>query len=842
MKGFFIQAKSKPEKRAPRSSGTKKAPKPKLTGCAACGLDKGCSHPKMPLYGQGGRGILIIAEAPGKTEDQTGRQLAGEAGSLLRSMLDELHIDIERDCWKTNAVLCHPPKSRTPTAREIRECRHHLFQTISELKPKKIILLGRAAVESYFGEIESVGIMERWTGWSIPDRRTGAWVFPTYHPSYLIHDDKNMALRSLFRQHLRQAVTFNLVPMPEVPDVIVIEDEKEATEILQGLSGCDVVAFDYETNSLRPYHADSKIVCIGIACELGCWAFPMFSGDDFRRKLRKLLQGQAGKIAQNIKFESTWTREWLGYSVKNWRWDTMLASHVLDNRAKITGLKFQAFVRYGVIGYDDSVSPFLIAKSGPYNRIDECDQREVLTYCGMDAALTFRLHQDQLKEMIPEIVPGNALLLEGAEELSVVEGAGIAVDAGYFKRQQSHLERRVDKLTAEILSSKEAQRWKEEKGEDLNPDSGNQLKELLFTMMGMKSTKETAKGNPSIDQEVLEGIDTPFCKKIVQARKLKKISSTYISNYIDGEVNGRLYPFFNLNRVKTYRSSSDSPNFQNVPKRDEEAQRIIRSGIRPSPGNVLLEVDYSGIEVRISACYHKDREMLRYINDPSTDMHRDMAIKIFMEDEAYIKQHKHLRQGAKNGFVFPQFYGDYYINCATNIWNGWLTAEDKARLKTRGISGYKRFENHIHDIEDEFWNRTFQEYTEWKKKTWSEYQRKGYVELLTGFRCGGLMGKNDALNYPIQGVAFHCLLWSLIQINRLIRKEKAQTRIVGQIHDSIIFDAVPGELHTGLLPIINRIMCEDIREQWPWIIVPLDIEVEMSEVNGNWYQKKVVEL
>jgi uracil-DNA glycosylase family 4 len=831
MKGFFPQQVVKPV----RAKGSSK-----LSGCSACGLDKTCITPKMKVTGEGARHVLIIAEAPGKTEDERGKQLIGEAGQLLRSVLREIDVDLDADCWKTNAIICRPPKNRTPSAREIKECRHNLFGTITALKPDKIILLGRVAVESYFGEVESIGNMERWTGWKIPDRRTSAWVFPTYHPSYLLRDERNDALRDLFKRHLREAFSFDtsksVIASIWQAQIDILRTEEEAVWYLRRLVHCppDALAFDYETNGLRPYHEGSKIVCMSIATGDRAVAFPMFDGADFRKLIRRVLQGSAGKIAQNIKFEATWTREWLGYPVKNWRWDTMLAQHVIDNRAGITGLKFQSFVRYGVMGYEDEVAPYLVAKDGPFNRVDEVPIENLLMYCGMDSALTFQLYKDQQSEVGAGIAPGNNLLLAGAEELSVVEGNGIAVDVEYFKRQRDHLDRRVEKLNAEILASDEATLWKKQTGEELNPGSDKQLKELLFDMLKIKSKKDTAKGNPSVDQETLEGIDREFCRKIVQMRKLKKISGTYIGNYIEGAIDGRLYPFFNLNRVKTYRSSSDSPNFQNIPVRDAEAQKIIRTGIKPSAGNQLLEVDYSGVEVRIGACYHKDPEMLRYINDPTTDMHRDMAVKIFQEDEAYIKKHKHLRQAAKNGFVFPQFYGDYYINCAANIWNGHIKADDKTRLKGKGIGTLHQFENHLKKIEDDFWYKKFTGYTGWKQQTWREYQRKGYVELLTGFRCGGLMGKNDALNYPIQGAAFHCLLWSLIRLNRKLREEKLRSCIIGQIHDSIILDLFPEE-KVKLFPIIRKIMTVDIRLEYSWLIVPLEIDADISTIDGNWY-------
>ncbi|KKL05637.1 hypothetical protein LCGC14_2604030, partial [marine sediment metagenome] len=87
----------------------------------------------------------------------------------------------------------------------------------------------------------------------------------------------------------------------------------------------------------------------------------------------------------------------------------------------------------------------------------------------------------------------------------------------------------------------------------------------------------------------------------------------------------------------------------------------------------LLEVDYSGLEVRIAACYHQDPNMLKYINNPASDMHGDMAKQIFKlpKLDKAITEHKVLRDAAKNGFVFPEFYGDYYKNCAESMACNW---------------------------------------------------------------------------------------------------------------------------------------------------------------------------
>jgi DNA polymerase I len=117
--------------------------------------------------------------------------------------------------------------------------------------------------------------------------------------------------------------------------------------------------------------------------------------------------------------------------------------------------------------------------------------------------------------------------------------------------------------------------------------------------------------------------------------------------------------------------------------------------------------------------------------------------------------------------------------------------------------------------------------------------KRGGFKTLTGFWIEGVMGRNDVINYPVQGSAFHCLLWSLIRLQRELRWGKMRALIVGQIHDSIVAD-VPADELDDFLPLAKRIMTEEIRKHWKWIIVPLDIEAEVSE--SNWFEKKAVEI
>lgn len=811
--------------------------------CENCGLSKTCLTPKMPVTGKGGKKILIVAEAPGKLEDEKGKQLIGQAGQLLRKYLSKLGIDLDFDCWKTNAVICRPPGNKTPTVKQINCCRQHLFKAIEKYKPEKIILLGKIALQSFLGNRTSISGIEKYTGHAIPDQDYGCWVFPIYHPSYILRNDDNVVLKNIFEDNLRRAIE-HTKEFPNYRDiennVKIINNCGEAIIVLENITDwSNLIAFDYETTGLKPHRKGHKIKCISIAISSDeCFVFPMFENPIFIKSLQILLYGDAiKKIAHNIKFEDTWTRFILGEHVQGWVHDTSIAAHILNSK---TGkkLKFQSYVNFGIIGYDNEIKDYLDSKSknsNEFNNIEKADLDKLLLYCGMDSLLTFMLYEKQKKMFNENNQKTHDFLLTGAIELSKIESNGIHVDLYYALLQKEILEKKLQIIKNNILHTDEVRQWPHD---NFNFNSTKQLSELLFNILGHEPVKTTATGNPSVDQESLEKIRTKLTRYILKHKKLEKLQKTYLDGFIRETIIEPPFqvmrPNFHLTTVTTYRSSSSNPNFQNIPKRDELAQRIIRSCIIPRLGRQILEVDYSGIEVRISACYHKDPTMLDYIHDPDSDMHRDLAMQLFqVEKENVTKNQRHL---SKNGFVFPQFYGSYYVNCAANIWSE-IDSETKNNLKKKGIKNYMSFENHVKDIEYYFWNERFAVYNSWKKLVWKQFQKRGYIKTKLGFYYGGNLTEKEVTNYPIQGTAFHCLLWSLIQLNRWIMKKGFASKLIGQIHDSIVIDLVPHE-KSIIKEKIRSIMCDEIREKWDWMITPLDIEAEITEIDGSWYQKK----
>lgn len=454
------------------------------------------------------------------------------------------------------------------------------------------------------------------------------------------------------------------------------------------------------------------------------------------------------------------------------------------------------------------------------------------------------------------------LFHEGTLSFARAERQGFRIDMEYAERKKNFLTKKIARLENEFKETNFYKHWEHTIGNKApNIYSPQQLGNFLYKTMKQEVVVETKSKHGSISEDALEQMGIPDLNILVQAKKLKKVRDTYLEAFIREQVNGYIHPSFNLHLVQTYRSSSDGPNFQNIPVRDEESMQLCRGAIYPRPGHLLLEADFKSIEVGVNACINKDPMLMKYVSDPTTDMHRDMAMQIFLLD-AYQKDlegHQTLRQAAKNGFVFPEFYGSWYKNCATNLacnWgklshNNWKPEQGitidgfkfwlSDQLISKGINSLAKFTEHIKNVEYDFWNNRFAGYSQWKEQHWLQYQRDGYIDLPTGFRCSGVMSKRQVNNYPGQGSASHCLLWSFNRIDEIQRKEQWDSALVGQIHDSALLDVHPDELD-HVIEVLNRVTCTELSAAWKWITVPLMAEIKQGPIDGSWAQLKKLKI
>jgi uracil-DNA glycosylase family 4 len=862
MKGFFSKQEVRP-------SATKKG---NVNPCEVCKLYKKVESPRMEITGDGEKGILIIGGSPGKTDDEKWKesgydkptQFIGKSGSILRTSLRKNGIYLDKDCWKINSIRCRKPENKKITKRELKLCRDHYLDFIKENKPKFILLLGDVAVESFFmGRFSGLAI-SRWRGLCVPDKETNAWVIPLFHPSYILKNGNDVGLKSLFERDLKRAIEHTKqLSHPEFEDfesqVELATNFDRAKQLLRNtLEFASEVAFDYETSGLKPYWEGHVIWTLGICNDIGdCFALPFeyknWSDDELTELediwIAILENSRIKKIAHNLKFEEAWSRVIYDAKVKNWHWCSMNVAHLLDCRTRFTGLKFQAYINFGVGEYDKDVKKYMAPRPGQkLNRLDKVPIKKLLLYNGMDAILTYRLYlrqKDYLKTKAG-IRKAKDFCLKGLLALADVQDTGINMDEKYYKEKTIELKKRISKLNEEINNSVEAKLFKKITKRELSLRSTKDLKELLFDILELEPTKVTDNGNPSVDKEVMANIGIPFTDKLTEMRVLDKIQGTYLAQFIREIEDDKMHPFFDLHTARTYRSSSSNPNFQNIPTRSELAKKVTRYGIIPSPGCLLCEVDYGSIEVRVAACFTKDPVLVDYINDTSTCMHRDQAKLLFkMTDKevttAVDGASTNLRFFTKNQFVFPEFYGSWYKACARGLWdNCFGFSIDGVAVKDHVGMSYAQFENHVKKVEQKFWKR-FKVFKKWQESMITSYNKKGYVEMMFGHRRGEYLNHNKIINTPIQGTAFHLLLWSLIRVNEIRKKEGWKSRIIGQIHDSMLLDVHPDE-KDHVFSVINRVMCEDVREEYPWIIVPFEVDFETSPIDRPWYEKEKVKL
>ena len=394
MEGFFSD-----------SSKQSNAPLSTIPLCGACGLHKKCISPRMKMVGKGRKKILCVVDSPGEFEDRDNVHLYGRAGQLLRQHLGRFGVSLDKDCWLTNAVICRRNKKDKPTDEQIKMCRPNLLKRIKQTDPNIIILFGETAMKSFLPTIfkEQIGTTSRWGGSSIPCQKPNAWICPTFHPSFLLSKNNNAA-EIMFHEHL--AATLKHKDKPKVIRdqkyrVNIIYKPAEAArvieEIMKQWGQFDFpVAFDYETNCLKPDGEGTEILSCAVSNGTTTIAYPWMG--EAIEATSSLLKSPIPKIASNLKFEERWTKAKLGHRVKNWWWDTMIGAHVIDNKAGITSVKFQAFVLLGAKSWDDHIKPYKNSTGGTkFNRMKEVDLKDLLMYNGLDALYEYKVAKKQVK-------------------------------------------------------------------------------------------------------------------------------------------------------------------------------------------------------------------------------------------------------------------------------------------------------------------------------------------------------------------------------------------------------------------------------------------------------------
>ena len=871
MKGFFSNIK--------KLSASPVVKKAKVATCADCPLhDQSCAKSEVQLIGDGKKNILILTGT---------MNIKNKSFERLEAELDIVGIDLYNDCYMTSVIQSTSPRHSvsvkkngklvtrevTDSQKYIECCRHKVHGFINEMQPTVILAMGDRVMDSLVKHRSTFRGMwpsiDNWVGHCIPDQAYGAWVIPVWPLNRLYEyesDPNGKVYTRRFREFMKwipECLKKGNPPIRHDEDKIevIIDDDHAIERMEECISYCHkndhVLSFDYETTGVKPFLPEHKIVCVSLAWKDDLSISFMLNEKTWPKFNEILVDRKIKKCGHNIQFEELWTRirSPKRERVANWKQDTMLDAHILDNRTGLTGLKLQTYLQFGVAGYDDETNDFLEATyPNDLNRIFELPPKTVLKYCALDSLYTLWLAKKQdaeferLAKINPMILQARKLFKDGAIALVQMVETGFKVDKKVLQDNAFEIKKRIAELHSLIMEDENVKKWKRRMGAAFNLNSNEQLADTLFKHMGFESTKQTASGKAATDAKTLSEISgVSFLEHKAEIKKLEKLIGTYIDGINREAPDGYLHAFYPLNGPRTFRSSSNSPNIQNVPKRWPLAKKVVRSALFPPFSACFFEADYKSLEVGIGACYHQDKNMLKYLEGHG-DMHTDAALDAFLLHDHPELMTKPLRQGGKNGFVFPEFYGDYYGNCAVELWKTYVLKEKlsdgtpvKSWLAKHGIKTFEQFSDHMKEVEDILWHERFADFHQWREDLFAEYCRTGQYWNKTGFPYYGIMNKKDCSNYAVQGSAFHVNLYSMIELDKEIYRNGYRSRMCSEIHDAIIGAITPDELNV-MLPLINTIMVDRAKAKFPWIISPLGIDIELAPLNRPWTELKEVAL
>ena len=411
-----------------------------------------------------------------------------------------------------------------------------------------------------------------------------------------------------------------------------------------------------------------------------------------------------------------------------------------------------------------------------------------------------QLKQNDLERVYAEIE------LPLARVLGDMEREGFLVDADALRALGEEFRAHIALLTDEIAALM---------GARINLNSPKQLGEMLFDKMGLPAPKKTQRGY-STSAEVLENLAArhEVCAKILEYRKYQKLESTYIDSLLNlQDAAGRIHSRFDQVATATGRISSAEPNLQNIPVRTELGRQIRRAFIA-RPGCVLVDADYSQIELRVLAHMSGDETMIEAFRE-GQDIHARTASEVY---GVPLEQVTHEMRSASKAVNFGIVYGISDFTLAKNI--------SVSRKEAR-----------------EFIERYFERYPGVKRymdAAVAEGREKGYVTTLMGRRRYlpelasanfnlRSFGERCAMNSPIQGTAADIIKLAMIRVADALRKGGYKARLILQVHDELIVEAPENEQERV------RALLKDCMEGVAALAVPLKTDIS---VGRDWRECK----
>ena len=485
--------------------------------------------------------------------------------------------------------------------------------------------------------------------------------------------------------------------------------------------------------------------------------------------------------------------------------DVMLMHYLIDPSRSSYDVKTlsQAYSDHEVISTADLIGKG--SKTKPYSEIDLDDLNNYIasvlyTIENTKGKLVKELEDYQMYDLYKDIE------IKLSKVLSQMEITGFVTDREVLEGLKAEIDDLIKSLTKEIY---------ELSGSEFNINSTKQLGEVLFKDLDLPVIKKTKTGF-STDASVLEKLRDKhqIIPKVEQYREMYKLRSTYIEgleNSID--VDGRIRSTFRQNIASTGRLSSTEPNLQNIPIRTEEGRKI-RKAFKPSPGMVLIDADYSQIELRILASLSEDQNMIDAFIE-GVDIHTKTASEVF--DTPLDEVTKEQRYNAK-AVNFGIIYGisDYGLSQNLNIPRP--VAKDYIENYMASYPDIKNYmDNIIKQAREDGYTETL-------------FHRRRYIPEITSKNFNvRSFGERVALNTPIQGTAADIIKIAMIKTYENLKESGINARIILQIHDEIILESSIEDKDRAI-----EILKESM-ESSAKIAVPLLVEIDTGE---SMYESK----
>lgn len=555
----------------------------------------------------------------------------------------------------------------------------------------------------------------------------------------------------------------------------LIESEEDAQELCRNLLTFSQVAFDTETTSVDAMQA--QLVGMSFAVEGGtAWYVAVSRETEAAQRMVDIFRPffestTIEKVGQNLKYDLLVLSHY-GVEVAGPLFDTMLAHYVVQPEQRHNmDLLAEKYLHYRTIPIEA-----LIGSGRTQRNMADLEPKEIVDYACEDADVTLRLYPILKEEMEKYEVTSVFTHIEMPllPVLARMERNGVRLDTAALEETGRNFTERMQQLETDIY---------ELAGHEFTITSPKQVGAVLFDELQISAkVKKTKTGQYSTSEEVLESLRDkhPIVEKILQHRALKKLLSTYVEalpKLIHPET-GHIHTSFNQAVTATGRLSSSNPNLQNIPVRGEDGREIRRAFV-PEEGEVFFSADYSQIELRIMAHLSEDEHMVADFNS-GLDIHAATAARIFHKPVEEVDRDERRKAKTAN-------FGIIYGISAFGLSERMSVSRGEAKeLIENYFSTYPKVR--------EYMNESIERAKQTGYITTQFGRRRYLADINAGNATVRGYAERNAVNAPIQGTAADIIKLAMVAIDRRLREEKLQTRMILQVHDELNFSVPPTEL------------------------------------------------